>query len=51
MCIRRIAAIFAVCVFFAVQAFAQESSWGLSGSFVPSWTVPGDNAYLIGGRS
>ena len=35
MSIRRIAAIFAVCVFFAVQVFAQESSWGVSGSFVP----------------
>jgi hypothetical protein len=44
MSIRRIAAIFAVCVFFAVKAFAQESSWGVSGAFVPSWTVPSGNA-------
>ncbi len=43
MSIRRVAAMFAVCVFFAVQAFAQESSWGVSGAFVPSWTVPADN--------
>lgn len=45
MSIRRIASLIAVFVFFVVAAAsAQESSWGVSGSFVPSWTVPGDNA-------
>lgn len=45
MTIRRIAGVFAVCVFFAGVgiASAQESSWGVSGSYVPSWKVPGDN--------
>jgi hypothetical protein len=48
MTIRRIAAAVALALFFvAAQASAQsaqESSWGVSGSFVPSWTVPGDSA-------
>ena len=46
MSIRRIAAVFAVGVLFAGvgAASAQESSWGVSGSYVPSWKVPGENA-------
>lgn len=45
MCFHRIAALIAMVLFFAVvSASAQESSWGVSGSFVPAWTVPGDNA-------
>ena len=44
MTIRRIAAAIALCLFFAAaNASAQESRWGISGSFVPSWTVPADN--------
>ena len=45
MTIRRITAAVALCLFFAAaQASAQESNWGVSASFVPSWTVPRDNA-------
>jgi hypothetical protein len=44
MSFRRIAALVALGLFFAAHASAQESSWGVSGSFVPSWTVPRDNA-------
>jgi hypothetical protein len=44
MSFRRIAALIALGLFFAVPASAQESSWGIAGSFVPSWTVPADNA-------
>jgi hypothetical protein len=45
MKIRRIAAAFAVSMFCAAgQASAQESSWGVSASVVPTWTVPNGNA-------
>lgn len=47
MTIRRIAALFALFVFFAcAPVFAQESSWGVSASIVPTWTVPSDNALV-----
>ena len=45
MSFRRIVALLGLVLFFAAaHASAQESSWGVSGSFVPSWTVPADNA-------
>lgn len=44
MSYRRVAALIALGLFFAAHASAQESSWGITGSFVPSWTVPADNA-------
>ena len=39
MSVRRIAALIALGLFFAAaHASAQETSWGVGGSFVPSWT-------------
>jgi hypothetical protein len=44
MTVRRIVALVALGLFFAaLPASAQESSWGVSGSFVPSWSVPAEN--------
>jgi len=44
MTARRIVALLALGLFFAaLPASAQESSWGVSGSFVPSWSVPAEN--------
>lgn len=44
MNIPRIVIVCAMSMLLASSASAQESSWGVSASIVPAWTVPNDNA-------